>query len=125
MEVSSPSLPCVVIRTSEAINYPKSTSISTPPVIVEEQEEWEVAQVLDSKLKRGKLWYLVEWKGFSEDPERTLGSQLPTLTTHQTLSGISTHCILVSLVQIPQEFDLWCLVGRRSYKVSSSPGMHL
>ncbi|MBW0508603.1 hypothetical protein O181_048318 [Austropuccinia psidii MF-1] len=42
-----------------------------PPVLVEEQEEWEVAQVLDSKLKRGKLWYLVEWKGFSEDPERT------------------------------------------------------
>ncbi|MBW0489517.1 hypothetical protein O181_029232 [Austropuccinia psidii MF-1] len=42
-----------------------------PQVLVEEQEEWEVAQVLDSKLKRGKLWYLVEWKGFSEDPERT------------------------------------------------------
>ncbi|MBW0467670.1 hypothetical protein O181_007385 [Austropuccinia psidii MF-1] len=41
-----------------------------PPAIVEEQEEWEVAQVLDSKLKRGKLWYLVEWKGFSEDQER-------------------------------------------------------
>ncbi|MBW0515357.1 hypothetical protein O181_055072, partial [Austropuccinia psidii MF-1] len=41
-----------------------------PPVLVEEQEEWEVAQVLDSKLKRGKLWYLVEWKEFSEDPER-------------------------------------------------------
>ncbi|MBW0563724.1 hypothetical protein O181_103439 [Austropuccinia psidii MF-1] len=43
-----------------------------PPVLVEEQEEWEVAQVLDSKLKRGKLWYLVEWKGFSKDPERTM-----------------------------------------------------
>ncbi|MBW0489680.1 hypothetical protein O181_029395 [Austropuccinia psidii MF-1] len=42
-----------------------------PPVLVEEQEEWEVAQVLDSKLKRGKLWYLVGWKGFSEDQERT------------------------------------------------------
>ncbi|MBW0530155.1 hypothetical protein O181_069870 [Austropuccinia psidii MF-1] len=42
-----------------------------PPVLVEEQEEWEVAQALDSKLKRGKLWYLVEWKGLSKDPERT------------------------------------------------------
>ncbi|MBW0591458.1 hypothetical protein O181_131173 [Austropuccinia psidii MF-1] len=41
-----------------------------PPVIVEEREEWEAAQVLDSKPKRGTLWYLVEWKGFSEDPQR-------------------------------------------------------
>ncbi|MBW0560857.1 hypothetical protein O181_100572 [Austropuccinia psidii MF-1] len=28
-------------------------------ILVEEKEEWEVAQVVDSKLKRGKLWYLV------------------------------------------------------------------
>ncbi|MBW0533541.1 hypothetical protein O181_073256 [Austropuccinia psidii MF-1] len=49
---------------------PKQHQLSPPPVPVEEQEEWEVAQVLDSTLKRGKLWYLVEWKGFSEDPER-------------------------------------------------------
>ncbi|MBW0558888.1 hypothetical protein O181_098603 [Austropuccinia psidii MF-1] len=42
-----------------------------PLILVEEQEEWGVAQALDSKLKRGKLWYLVEWKGFSEDPKRT------------------------------------------------------
>ncbi|MBW0465898.1 hypothetical protein O181_005613 [Austropuccinia psidii MF-1] len=37
---------------------------------VEEQEEWEVAQVLDSNLERSTLWYLVEWKGFNEDTER-------------------------------------------------------
>ncbi|MBW0488470.1 hypothetical protein O181_028185 [Austropuccinia psidii MF-1] len=42
-----------------------------PPIIIEEEEEWEVSQILDSKLKRGKLWYLVEWKGFSQDPERS------------------------------------------------------
>ncbi|MBW0559585.1 hypothetical protein O181_099300 [Austropuccinia psidii MF-1] len=29
MEVSSPCIPCVLIRTSEAFNYLKSTSIST------------------------------------------------------------------------------------------------
>ncbi|MBW0485948.1 hypothetical protein O181_025663 [Austropuccinia psidii MF-1] len=39
------------------------------PIIIEEEEEWEVSQILDSKIKRGKLWYLVEWKGFSQDPE--------------------------------------------------------
>ncbi|MBW0520528.1 hypothetical protein O181_060243 [Austropuccinia psidii MF-1] len=41
------------------------------PIIIEEEEEWEVSQVLYSKIKRGKLWYLVEWKGFSQDPERS------------------------------------------------------
>ncbi|MBW0492717.1 hypothetical protein O181_032432 [Austropuccinia psidii MF-1] len=41
----------------------------TPPPIIIEEEEWEVSQILDSKIKRGKLWYLVEWKGLSQDPE--------------------------------------------------------
>ncbi|MBW0516461.1 hypothetical protein O181_056176 [Austropuccinia psidii MF-1] len=52
-------------------SIPNRNQLPPPPVLVEEQEEWEVAQVLDSKLKRGKLCYLVEWKGFSEEPERT------------------------------------------------------
>ncbi|MBW0513772.1 hypothetical protein O181_053487 [Austropuccinia psidii MF-1] len=56
-----------------------------PPVQVEEQEEWEVAQVLDSKLKRGKLWYLVEWKGLSEDQERTTWEPASNLTNSPDL----------------------------------------
>ncbi|MBW0508252.1 hypothetical protein O181_047967 [Austropuccinia psidii MF-1] len=40
-----------------------------PPIILEEEGEWEVSQLLDSKLKRKKLWYLGERKGFSQDPE--------------------------------------------------------
>ncbi|MBW0550105.1 hypothetical protein O181_089820 [Austropuccinia psidii MF-1] len=56
-----------------------------PPVLVEEQEEWEVARVLDSKLKRGKLCYLVEWKVFSEDPERTSWEPASNLTNSPDL----------------------------------------
>ncbi|MBW0532850.1 hypothetical protein O181_072565 [Austropuccinia psidii MF-1] len=56
-----------------------------PPVLVEEKEEWEVAQVLDSKLKRGKIWYLVEWKGFSEYPERTTWEPASNLTNSTDL----------------------------------------
>ncbi|MBW0555046.1 hypothetical protein O181_094761 [Austropuccinia psidii MF-1] len=92
---------------------PNRHQLPPPPVLVEEQEEWEVAQVLDSKLKRGNLWYLVEWKGFSEDPEEPLGNQLPTLTTHQTLSRTFIHCIQTSLAQIPQEFDFMVLGGEK------------
>ncbi|MBW0572586.1 hypothetical protein O181_112301 [Austropuccinia psidii MF-1] len=56
-----------------------------PPEIVEEQEEWEVAQVLDSKLKRGTLWYRVEWKGFNEDPERKTWEPASNLTSSSDL----------------------------------------
>ncbi|MBW0471137.1 hypothetical protein O181_010852 [Austropuccinia psidii MF-1] len=48
---------------------PNRNQLQPPPVLVEEQEELELAQVLDSKLKRGKLWYLVEWTGLSKDAE--------------------------------------------------------
>ncbi|MBW0506998.1 hypothetical protein O181_046713 [Austropuccinia psidii MF-1] len=40
-----------------------------PQNIINKEEEWEVSQILDFNLKRGRLWYLVEWKGFSQDPE--------------------------------------------------------
>ncbi|MBW0514772.1 hypothetical protein O181_054487 [Austropuccinia psidii MF-1] len=76
---------------------PHLHQLPPPPVIVEEQEKWEVAQFLDSKLKRGILWYLVEWKVFNEDPERTMWEP-----TSQILSRISTLYILKSLAQIPQ-----------------------
>ncbi|MBW0514853.1 hypothetical protein O181_054568 [Austropuccinia psidii MF-1] len=66
-------------------SIPNCNQLPPPPVLVEEQEEWEVAQVLDSKLKRGKLWYLVEWKGFSEDPERTTWEPASSLTNSTDL----------------------------------------
>ncbi|MBW0481912.1 hypothetical protein O181_021627 [Austropuccinia psidii MF-1] len=59
---------------------PNQHKLPPPPVIVEDQEIWEVAQVLDSKLKRGKLWCLLEWKGFSENPERTTWQPNTSLT---------------------------------------------
>ncbi|MBW0564620.1 hypothetical protein O181_104335 [Austropuccinia psidii MF-1] len=66
-------------------SIPNSNQLPPPPVLVDEQEEWEVAQVLDSKLKRGKLWYLVEWKGFSEYPERTAWETASNLTNSPDL----------------------------------------
>jgi hypothetical protein len=35
-----------------------------PPVEVEGEQEWEVKEVLDSKIVRGKLRYYVDWEGF-------------------------------------------------------------
>jgi len=40
---------------------------SPPPVIVEGEEEWEVEEILDSRLMRRKLKFLVKWKGFGRE----------------------------------------------------------
>ena len=45
------------------------------PVIVESEEEWEVEEILDSRRTRGRLQYLVKWRGFTDptwEPEENL-----------------------------------------------------
>ncbi|MBW0581277.1 hypothetical protein O181_120992, partial [Austropuccinia psidii MF-1] len=56
------------VKTSKIPNWHQEPP---PSIIIEEEEELEVSQILDSKLNRGKLWYLVEWKGSSQDSERS------------------------------------------------------
>jgi transposase InsO family protein len=41
-----------------------------PPVEVEGELEYEVQEIVDSRIVRGKLKYLVQWEGYSQD-ERT------------------------------------------------------
>ena len=41
-----------------------------PPEVVDGELEYEVSEVLDSKIARGKLLYLVDWKGYGPE-ERT------------------------------------------------------
>src|ERR1700733_7468290 len=35
-----------------------------PPIIIQEQEEYEVKEILDSKLVKAKLHYLIDWVGY-------------------------------------------------------------
>ena len=42
----------------------RSQDISPPPVMVNNQKEYMVNQILDSRLSRGKLQYLIDWKGY-------------------------------------------------------------
>ncbi|MBW0565528.1 hypothetical protein O181_105243 [Austropuccinia psidii MF-1] len=74
-----------LLETVKHSTIPNQHELPPPPVLVEEQEEWEVAQVLESKLKRGNLWYLLEWKGFSKDPERTTWEPASNLTSSPDL----------------------------------------
>ncbi|MBW0492402.1 hypothetical protein O181_032117 [Austropuccinia psidii MF-1] len=55
------------------------------PINIEEEEEWEFSQILDLKFKRRKLWYLVEWKGFGQDPERSIWEPAKNLKDFHSL----------------------------------------
>jgi hypothetical protein len=35
-----------------------------PPVVVEGEEEWEIDEILDSRLRYKRLQYLCSWKGY-------------------------------------------------------------
>ena len=36
-----------------------------PPIELEDEPEYEVAAIIDSKIVRNKLYYLVDWLGYS------------------------------------------------------------
>ena len=52
---------------------PGRTQVDRPlPTIIEQGEEhYEVQEIMDSRLRRGKLQYLVQWEGFPERHEWT------------------------------------------------------
>ncbi|MBW0537262.1 hypothetical protein O181_076977 [Austropuccinia psidii MF-1] len=85
MEVSSLCLSCVFIRTSEAIRYPKSTSIATTTSNSRRPGRMGSGSGSGLKPQRGTLWYLVEWKGFNEDPERKTWEPAYILTSSPEL----------------------------------------
>jgi transposase InsO family protein len=56
------------------------------PVIVEGEEEWEVEEILDSRRIRGRLQYLVKWRGFTDptwEPEENLTEVEAVDTYHE------------------------------------------
>ena len=42
-----------------------------PPILVEGEEEYEIDELMDSKLVRNKLKYLVKWKGYPNQTDWT------------------------------------------------------
>ncbi|MBW0534819.1 hypothetical protein O181_074534 [Austropuccinia psidii MF-1] len=71
---------------------PNMHQVPHPPIIIEEEGEWEVSQILYSKIKIEKLWYLVEWKCFSQDPERSTWE--PTENLNNCLQQIDYFMVL-------------------------------
>ncbi|KNZ43762.1 uncharacterized protein VP01_9890g1, partial [Puccinia sorghi] len=51
--------------------YPGQTHPPPEPVNVQDHLELEVSRILDARLRKGKLKYLVEWAGHQSDEDRT------------------------------------------------------
>lgn len=45
-----------------------------PPEVIDDEEEWEVELIKDSRYKRRKLQYLVHWTGYSDDHDSWVDS---------------------------------------------------
>ncbi|MBW0510155.1 hypothetical protein O181_049870 [Austropuccinia psidii MF-1] len=74
-----------LLETVKQSTIPNQHKFAPPLLILEEQEEWEVVQVLYLNLKKGKLWYLSERKIFSEDPKRTTWEPASNITNSTDL----------------------------------------
>ena len=51
-------------------SIPGRAQVPAPPVIIEDEIEYEVEAILNSKISRRRLVYLVKWKGYP-DSENT------------------------------------------------------
>ena len=73
-----------VFHTEKLVPYYEDTipgrkKIPSPPIEIEGENEYEVASIIDSRRKRGRLEYLVTWKGYGPEdntwePIKNLGN---------------------------------------------------
>ena len=59
-----------VVKLTPAVEDPiegRRTTPPPPPEIYEGEEEWVVQEILDSKILRGKLKFLIKWEGFGAE----------------------------------------------------------
>ncbi|MBW0518777.1 hypothetical protein O181_058492 [Austropuccinia psidii MF-1] len=56
MEFHPPSIPYFPLGSSQDIKNLKLASRASSPILIKEEEEWQVSHILDSKITRGKLW---------------------------------------------------------------------
>lgn len=55
------------LRLMKEPSIPGQTESEPPPVEIDGELEYEVEQILDSRIYRGKFQYLIKWKGYTEE----------------------------------------------------------
>lgn len=51
---------------------PRQSAPEPAPVIIDEEEEYEVESIVNHRKFRNKLQYLVKWKGYGDDQNQWL-----------------------------------------------------
>ncbi|KAI7967784.1 hypothetical protein MJO29_001061 [Puccinia striiformis f. sp. tritici] len=70
----------VSLLSSSSPPFPGKALPPPEPVSVQDHLEWEVSKILDSRRRRSKLQYLVEWSGYLDDTDRTTWEPASNLT---------------------------------------------
>ncbi|KNF05795.1 hypothetical protein PSTG_01192 [Puccinia striiformis f. sp. tritici PST-78] len=70
----------VSLLSSSPSPFPGKALPPPEPVSVQDHLEWEVSKILDSRRRRSKLQYLVEWSGYLDDTDRTTWEPASNLT---------------------------------------------
>ncbi|OAV89513.1 hypothetical protein PTTG_04132 [Puccinia triticina 1-1 BBBD Race 1] len=60
--------------------FPGKSQPPLEPVQVQDHLEWEVSAILDSRRRRGRLQYLVQWSGYMDDSDRATWEPASNLT---------------------------------------------
>src|SRR3984957_17001502 len=71
---SSPRVPCLPIRTRDPEHYPELGPTTPPPIEVNDDIEFEISEILDSKIdkqRKCQLLYLVHWSGYEGTDQET------------------------------------------------------
>ena len=55
---------CSLLENFRDSELPGRTQPAPLPVIIDDEQEWEVEEILDCRRHRKKLQYLIKWKGF-------------------------------------------------------------
>jgi len=45
-------------------NFPNRIQVPPPPIEIDDFQEYEVEDILDLRIRRGQLEYLVHWRGY-------------------------------------------------------------
>src|SRR5258705_2633835 len=102
-----PEFPVVRLRPYIPNEIPsRRTPTPPPPVITKGTIEYEVAKILDSRIRRGRTQYLISWKGYptedkSWEPASMITEDVPTLVKRfhaDHPSAVQAMCTATSLL---------------------------
>jgi hypothetical protein len=69
-----PVFPVVKLKLVKPDPFPRRPRTDEPPPVLwtDEDERWEVDEILEARVQYGSLWYMVRWKGYGPEHDDVL-----------------------------------------------------